>query len=147
VLTASAIDFSHPVFASSARPIVFTTRDAARSLSPPANVEVVGNDAPSARAAIDHLRNQRGCRSVAIEAGPRTAVPLYEPLAIDELMLSVFEGALDPRAIGGAFPSNDELVAAGLALAGETIVNEPSGPWRFSRWIRPDRRDSAASSR
>ncbi len=137
VLTGGEIPLDHPALASWARPIVFTTHAAAERMRAQARVEIVGHDAPSARAAIEHLRRVRGCRSVSIEAGPRTAVPLYDPpLAIDVLALSVFVGPLDPVARGGAFPSEAGLASAGLRRVSAARRDEASGGWRFERWVR-----------
>ncbi|HBQ17839.1 MAG TPA: hypothetical protein DEF51_44195, partial [Myxococcales bacterium] len=96
--------------------------------------EVVGVDDPSPREAVAWLRARAG--SVSIEAGPSIAVPLYDPpLVIDELLLSVFEGEIDPRARGRAFLDASAL-SDRLRLVSEARVDEPSGPWRFTRWLR-----------
>lgn len=136
VLTGGDVRFDHPAFSSWARPIVYTRASVAARLRAPC--EVIGVDAPSARGAIDYLLRERGCASVSVEAGPSTAVPLYDPpVAIDELMLSVFEEKLDPRARGGRFPSEADLASAGLTRTHEPHHHrEPSGPWRFERWTR-----------
>ncbi|MBX3271942.1 MAG: dihydrofolate reductase family protein [Sandaracinaceae bacterium] len=135
VLTARGeLPATHPVWSSWARPIVITGPDAPLALD--ARVEVVRLSAPSARAALAHLVDARGCRSVSVEAGPRVAAPLYEPpCAIDELSLSTFEGALDARALGGAL-FDDATLAERMVLAGEARVDEASGPWRFARYVR-----------
>jgi hypothetical protein len=129
----------HPAWRSWARPVVLTGEDAAPRLRDalPPRVEVVGHPAPSPRAAIAHLRDDRGCRGVSIEAGPRVSVPLYDtPSAIDELALSVFEGALAPEARGGPFLSEASLARRLRRTGGPTAVEEPSGRWTFSRWTR-----------
>ncbi len=133
-----AIAADHPVWSSAARLLVYAGPTAELEGLPP-HVEVVRAVAPSARGALRHLLEERGCASVSVEAGPRVAVPLYEePSMIDELALSVFEGALDPRAIGGAFV--DEGAIASMALAGgPTAVDEPSGRWAFARYLRRGR--------
>jgi riboflavin biosynthesis pyrimidine reductase len=145
VLTRGAnLPAAHPVFEnrafeSEARPIVLTSVDAAPALrrALPSRVEVVGIDAPSPRAAIAHLRGDRGCRGVSIEAGPRVAMPLYAPPSIiDELMLSVYGGPLDPDVEGPPFLSAPELEARLVRVGGPTEVDEPSGRWTFSRWLR-----------
>jgi hypothetical protein len=84
---------------------------------------------------------------VSIEAGPRTAVPLYDaPGAIDELMLSVYEGPLDPGRVAGTFLSDEDLRARGYDRASSTV----RGEWRFERWLRSSlsraRRGTAAGS-
>lgn len=131
VLTGGEIDLAHPALAGWARPVVLTTPSAAARLRGGA-VEVAAIERPSARAAIDYLMRERGCRSVSIEAGPRTASPLYAPpAAIDELARSVYEGPLDPRARAGALPAPSHLTLVSSARP------DPSQPWRFERWVRP----------
>lgn len=140
VLTGGRVPLDHPALASRARPILFTTEQSAPKLRGRSSIEVVAVAEPSARAALAYLRDVRGARSVSVEAGPTTAVPLYEaPCAIDELMLSVFEGPLEPRARGGAFPSEREI-AAQFERVSVVRIDEPSGPWRFERWLRRSRR-------
>ncbi len=130
VLTRGDVDLAHPALHGEARPIVFTGPAAGRSRAQ-GSIEIVSVAEPSARAAIDHLRRDRGCRGVSIEAGPRVAAPLYDPPpAIDELMRSVSEGPLDPRARGGALPSPAHLELVASARP------DPDAPWRFERWVR-----------
>jgi riboflavin biosynthesis pyrimidine reductase len=128
----------HPAWESWARPLVLTGEDAAPGLrrALPSRVEVVGHPAPSPRAALAHLRDARGCRGISVEAGPRVAVPLYDPpRAIDELMLSVFEGPLPAAARGGAFLPEPAIAARLRRASAPTSVEEPSGRWTFSRWL------------
>jgi len=129
----------HPAWDGWARPLVLTGEDAAPRLREalPARVEIVAHPAPSPRAALAHLRDDRGCRAVSIEAGPRVSVPLYDaPLAVDELTLSVFEGRLAAQARGAPFLT-EAAIARRLRRAAEpTVVTEPSGRWSFSRWTR-----------
>ncbi|MFK7988066.1 MAG: dihydrofolate reductase family protein [Sandaracinaceae bacterium] len=129
----------HPVWESEAQPLVLTGARAAAELrrALPSRVEVVGVEAPSGRAALDYLQRERGCRSVSIEAGPSVAVPLYDaPNRIDEVVLSVYEGALPDVARGGAYIEESRLHAEFERVGGPTRVDEPSGPWVFSRWLR-----------
>lgn len=137
VLTRSGdLPAAHPVWGSCARPLVYTGEDVALP-SLPARVEVVRAAEPSPRAAIDHLLHEPGCAAVSVEAGPRVAVPLYDdPSVIDELMLSVYEGELDPRALGGPFLDEAHIEALFACAGGPTRVDEPSGPWTFARYRR-----------
>lgn len=139
VLTASGdLPAAHPAWSSWTRPLVYTAVGA-RLPSLPGRVEVVRVAAPSPRDAIRHLREDRGCRGVSVEAGPRVAVPLYDPpAAIDELMLSVFEGDLDPRALGGPFLDESRIEADFTYVGGPTRVEEPSGAWTFARYAFVD---------
>jgi hypothetical protein len=82
--------------------------------------------------------------TVTLEAGPATTDPLYadaRPI-VDELLLSRFDGELDPAAEGPAFvpeASRDRRLGAAVSEAG---VDEPSGRWTFERHRR--RRRSGA---
>jgi len=135
----------HGVWGSAVRPMVYTGPDADVDHLPDA-ITIVRDDDPSPRAAIRHLREARSCRSVSVEAGPRVSMPLYDdPPAIDELMLSVFEGELDPKARGARFHDEATLTAALERVGGPTAVDEPSGRWVFSR-LRA-RRGTAAATR
>ena len=131
------IPLDHPALHGAPRPVVYTTRDAARALSARvrgSRIEVVGVDEPSARGAIAHLRRDRGARVVSIEAGPSTSRTLYDdPLAIDELFLSVYaERSLDPRVRGGPLLSHAALTALLPNATAPVEVREPSGRFCFS---------------
>lgn len=138
VLTRGDVSLDHPALGGWARPIVLTSKRAAEALPTRAEVEIVGVPEPSARAALAYLRDERGCRAISIEAGPKTAVPLYDaPCAIDELALSVYSGALDPRARGGHFLGEDETARELVRTSAHA-----DGEWRFERWIRRARAGS-----
>ena len=125
----------HPVWRSWARPLVYTGLDSDVAL--PDRVQVVRVQEPSPRGAIQYLREQRGCAAVSVEAGPSVSGPLYAPPnAVDELWLSVFEGALDPRARGGRFLDLRALGETMRPVGEATEVAEPSGRWTFQRWLR-----------
>jgi riboflavin biosynthesis pyrimidine reductase len=127
---------THPALHGWARPIVFTTEDAARRST---MVDVVGHSNPSIRSAIAWARDN-GARVVSIEAGPSTTRTLYEPpIAVDELMLSEFLGEIPDEARGGVLLRRDALETKLRAVAPPREVQEGSGPWRFGRWTR-DRR-------
>jgi len=137
---------SHPIWQSWARPLVYTGLDATLDL--PSHVQVHRVAEPSPRGAIRHLQETCGCASVSIEAGPRVALPLYEPPSVvDELLLSTFEGALDERARGGSFLSEAEIAATMVAAGPTAVVHEPSGRWTFRRFFSRDRRGTAEGSR
>jgi riboflavin biosynthesis pyrimidine reductase len=130
VLTRGDVPLDHPALAGWARPVVVTGDDAAARIAAHGGVAVIALGDPSARAAIDHMTDQD--IGVSIEAGPRTALPLYDPLAIDELMLSVYQGEIDASLDAGAFLSDAELGARGLI---ERSRREIDG-WRFSLFRR-----------
>jgi riboflavin biosynthesis pyrimidine reductase len=102
-----------------------------------ARAEVVPVAALDARAAIALLQ-QRGARTILIEAGPSTAGPLYDPPpCVQHLLLSRCEAAFDARALGRALPE-DTTLFAGMQRASVYTQQEPSGEWRFEHWLRSD---------
>jgi riboflavin biosynthesis pyrimidine reductase len=136
VLTSGrGLDADHPVWSSWARPVVFTSGQAALSL--PERVEVARVNEPSLRAAIAHARD-RGARCVSVEAGPSTSRALYEdPALVDELLLSeLLVDDIPEVARGDELVDRErlhELLPRASAPAG---IEEPSGRWRFSRLLR-----------
>ncbi len=86
------LDLLHPLFQSGPC-LVYTGDEGTASLASAAGergVMLKANTNPSLRQVLRFLREERGCETVSIEAGPSTVRELYsDPLAIDELMLSV----------------------------------------------------------
>ena len=136
-----ALNRHHPIFEGPTRPMVFTStegRSRLESWAATAQVEVVGVDQPSAKEALAYLLEEWGAKTVSIEAGPSTALPLYRQGStppIEELLLSVYLGDrvaesvrgapfLDAGALDQMFPYRSEPYA----------VREPSGPWQFRRF-------------
>lgn len=145
VLTSGrAIDFTHPTFRTATRPLVFTS-NAAR-LDPPPHVELVRVPEPSLHAAIAWLRRD-GATTITIEAGPSTALALWDdPVVVDELMLSVYEGSLHPSARGLPFLAPFALAARARCVA-STRRDESSGSWRFERWLTTRGREPPIAGR
>ncbi|MEM6457319.1 MAG: hypothetical protein AAF772_19685 [Acidobacteriota bacterium] len=119
VLTSGrGLDFAHPLLRAgdaddAPRIIVYTGLDAARRLGgrddlDRERVTVIGAAEPSMRGAIDYLQQRRGCDVIAIESGPSSAGPLYDPpMRIDELRLSLCHAdALPADLHAGALPSD-----------------------------------------
>jgi hypothetical protein len=50
-------------------------------------------------------------------------------------MLSLYEGAMTPEALGPALPADDALFG-GLHCQSDVSSLEASGPWRFQHWTR-----------
>ena len=105
----------------------------------PAGFECVVPEAASAdgsglEAALAFVEAQAGVASCAIEAGPSTAAALYATGAVDELLLSRFDGALADGARGPAFVSPEAIARRFGAPRSEVVVEEASGPWRFERF-------------
>lgn len=140
VLTSGrGLDPRHPALHGWARPMILTTPEA--SLPPlPEHVSVVRRAGLDARAAIRWLREDHGAAVVSVEAGPSTTRALYEPpVAIDELWLSVFRGReLPAQARAGRLLSEAELVQVLEPASSPFVVDEPSGPWTFQRYVRRD---------
>lgn len=141
VLTARPdLDPGHPLLRGAARVLVVSSRDAApalRARADGARAEVVARPAPSLRDTLSLLTRERGLASVCIEAGPSSSRDLYdEPIAVDELMLSVFLGpAIEDPVRGAAFVDPRQLARHFLDLHTCERLEE-SGPWLFRRLVR-----------
>lgn len=109
--------------------------------------EVVALADPSLRGLIADLK-RRGHRTLCLEAGPSTSVGLYEPpVAVDELLLSVFEQSPLPDAlVAGLFPDPSQLRASLGMPVSEVSRLEASGLWRFRRYVRSPTGGSADDS-
>lgn len=136
------IDMKHPALGTEHRPMIITREEAAAPLRNAAHragvtLEVIGREATSIRDTLALLRGQ-GHRTVLVEAGPTTAVSLYdEPLRVDELLLAVYRGAvLAPQWIGPRFLNLNALEGAFRRRTPPTAVGEPSGEWTFQRLLR-----------
>ena len=134
------LDLGHPLFAQARRALVLTTQQGAARLAEPARrrgVEVLARARPGPRDSLALLR-ERGFRSISVEAGPSSARALYEdPIAVDELLLSVYRGAAPPDSVrGAAFPDPDRLRRHFYVPAPAWEVREASGRWAFSRHLR-----------
>jgi riboflavin biosynthesis pyrimidine reductase len=127
----------HPLFSDPLRNVVLTVPERAAHLRAllGARAEVIGQSDLDARTAIDWLRGQ-GARTILIEAGPSAVSALYEaPNRVDRLLLSRFDGELDPAAVGGALPAPARLFEH-LSRRSESFRQEPSGTWCFQHWQR-----------
>ena len=100
----------------------------------PARTEIVTSEAPSATALIEHLRIERGARSILVEAGASTAATLYaadgREGCIDELWLSVcLAPELDPADVVGDFVARARIDAT-LGVPVHAERHEEGGlPW------------------
>ncbi len=133
-----SIDPDHPMLRE-ADVVLFTGHRGAETLWRPMldlGVEVVSHEQPSVAAARDYLVAERQASTIALEAGPRTSVPLYHsPSEITELYLSVFEGMLPPTILAGAFLSPEDVLVSHVRPAHPVTVSEPSGDWTFHRFV------------
>jgi len=142
VLTSGrGLDLSHPFFQNPGT-IVFTNHTTAEQIMMEAlerSVDVVSHPHPSVTTALEYLREEAGCGTVSIEAGPSTSRTLYHPdVIVDELLLSVFHGSSLPRSVrGGDFLSPVEIEGLFLNRSPTFEVRESSGRWSFQRWTRP----------
>ncbi len=89
--------------------------------------------------AIARVRARIEAETISVEAGPSASAALYverlgASAGVDELLLSRFEGALAPSAIGPAFVSSDARRRVFGAPVSGVRIEEPSGPWRFERY-------------
>ena len=112
---------------------------------PPGFERVEGaGDAGGARAAVaavlEFFASKDRRVTISIEAGPTTASSFYAPEAsddrVDELLLSRFEGRLDPAAIGPSFIDPARIDATLGSPLCETRMQEVSGAWCFARYRR-----------
>ncbi len=137
ILSASGdLPREHVAYRDGTPKLVLTTPEGAKALSTWADApfQVVSFPELSARAALEWLKPRY--TAVSIEAGPHTAHALYRaPSLVDELLLSRFEGALEPDAVGPALP-DDATLFAGLHCVHRSERQEPSGRWVFERWLR-----------
>lgn len=136
----AGLPLEHPVFQRS-DVLVATSSKAARDLRTDLarrSVEVIGLYDLSARGLVEALV-RRGFHDVCVEAGPSTSAALYErPLAVDELLLSIYEETpLTDEEIAGNFASDVALGEAFGPPASDVARTEASGRWRFRRYVRP----------
>lgn len=132
-----AIDFAHPIFRAR-RALLYTARDHPPDLperAAAAGVRLLTHPDPDLRNLIAHLRAETGARTISIEAGPSTALTLYrDPLAVDELMLSVCRAPTLPEVARGApFLFLEQLERA---LPGSTRNDSAEPGWSFHRLTR-----------
>ncbi len=140
VLTRGDIDLDHPAFDSWARPVIVTESAGAsrlRSAAQRRNIEVVSVASASASAAIAWARAS-GAATIGLEAGPSTMRALYaDPIQVDELMISEFlEPALAHELRGPSLFTPHRNPAAMGSVTAVAERREPSGRWRFSRYVR-----------
>jgi len=130
------LPLDHPVWDDGTPKVVLThpASEAGARARLGARARVVALPQLSARGAVAWARAR--AVSVSVEAGPSTSIPLYaSPPLVQELLLSVFEGAIDADALGKALPPDAHLLA-GMRCVHEAQREEPSGRWRFQRWLR-----------
>jgi hypothetical protein len=121
--------------------MVVTSSEGARRLgawAAAAEVQVVALAEPSAELALRYLGETLGARALSVEAGPQTALPLYQaPALVDELWLSTYLGStVATSVVGPAFLDGASLEAAFPEYTPPFEVMEPSGPWQFQRFTR-----------
>jgi riboflavin biosynthesis pyrimidine reductase len=126
----------HPTFHSWARPVVFTSKDGADHFADSGRLELVRDEEPSLAAVCDWAE-AHGFETISVEAGPSTARQLYADPGYDlaELMLSVFEGEPAAEARGGEVLTRRRLQQTMTLSFPAVDIDEPSGPWRFERWV------------
>jgi riboflavin biosynthesis pyrimidine reductase len=151
ILTRSGdLPSEHPLWSDGTRKTLLTSPERVSALRArfAGRADVVGLEASSsgshpskspARSACAWLR-ANGAELVSVEAGPSTAAALYaEPPAIDELLLTVWEGApTDADTLAGALPEDARLFG-GLSLTGSSRRSEGGHTFRFERWARAAR--------
>jgi riboflavin biosynthesis pyrimidine reductase len=120
--------------------VILTTPAGAERLRPAArdaDVEIVSAGGPSARLAIEYLRREWNARTISVEAGPTTSRSLYDrPVSVDELLLTTYEGPLPDAAVGPSFLDTGRIASLFPQAGPSVAVDEPSGRWRFQRYLR-----------
>ncbi|MBW2244727.1 MAG: hypothetical protein JRH01_22325 [Deltaproteobacteria bacterium] len=133
------IDPHHPAFAASTRAVLYTAEARVATLrrALPGEVKVFGDPTPSLRRALAFTRKELGAQAVSIEAGPSTALSLYDdPLQIDELWLSEYlEEELADGLRGPRFLASSALDSL-LPTRSRMEHAQASGRWRFTRRSR-----------
>jgi riboflavin-specific deaminase-like protein len=106
-----------PLFAEGGRALVFTS-SAAEPPETAASLRVVRHEgAVDLRAALRHLRRERGVRALLCEGGPRLHGELQAGGLVDDLFLTIaprLSGGEAPRIVEGALPRIVELEPAWL---------------------------------
>ncbi len=143
VLTRSGeLPLTHPVWSDGAQKTVLCPQGLRRGLAGrlPKHVEVVSLESLEPRSILAFLQRE-GHGRVNLEVGPSTAARFYaNPGLVDELWLSTYLARdLPPDAIAGALP-DDATLFAGRERAHLFECVEPSGPWRFERYVSRDAR-------
>lgn len=127
VLTSGrGLDPKHPALSGEwARPVIFTSKSA---VLPHVDAEIVRVDQPGARAAVTWAKKRAD--TISIEAGPSTALSLYDDM-VDELLLGVYEAPELPEgiAVGKLRNASDSF--------GEQTGSYELGAWTFSRQVHP----------
>jgi len=142
VLTSgAALDFAHPFFRAGGPVLVVTGAAAGARLASAAEragVAVAERENPGLRDTLRLLRDERGAQTIVVEAGPHTATPLYEsPLAVDELMLSIYEeGPLSAELRAGSFLDEAAIERLFPARSAPRSAREASGLWSYRRYRR-----------
>lgn len=151
----------HPALATGHGWIFTTPAGRARIGEPPAGFEVVvdDGDAPAATApqrAVADYEAVATRPTIVIEAGPRTASAFHPPAVnapstptapstrphrlVDELLLSSFDGAIAPSVAGPLFVARSRRFARFGAPVAHRRIDEPSGSWRFERYVAASER-------
>jgi riboflavin biosynthesis pyrimidine reductase len=142
-----ALDLAHPIFRNGTA-LLFTQLDAAAELRERAkrrgvSVEVIGRSAAGLGDTLAALRDDRGCQTVLVEAGPSSARDLYTkdaPPLVDELLLSIFEeDTLAADFVGPPLASLVDLEAHFGLRGARFESHEESGRWSFRRLRRSAR--------
>lgn len=141
VLTSGrGLDLEHSVLHSWTRPLVYTSREGQWELESRAadcGVEVVGVSEPSISHAIELLRHEFGAATIAIEAGPSVSSHLYDPVAVDHLLLSTYQAPrLAAKAEGGMFLEEGKLNEIFSTVSPASSASTDDGIWEFRHFRR-----------
>lgn len=134
------LDLEHGVFHAWTRPLIYTSLDGQWLLESRAadfGVEVAGAAQPTIQGAVELLQREFGAATIALEAGPSVSRQLYDPLAIDHLLMSTLQAPRLAASAAGA-PFLDEVEVHGLL--GKPRQGDPvqtlDGSWTFRHFRR-----------
>lgn len=134
VLSRGDVSLDHPALHGWAEPVIATP---SATLAHAARARGMGAlvHEGDARALVLTLRALHP--TISVEAGPSASGALYEDgSVVDVLFHSRFRGVLVDEARGARFLAATELDARFSTRTASATVDEPSGPWSFTRYAR-----------
>ena len=136
------LDPDHPIFSTAGEHLVYTSTRRERALGRALGerpIELLASAQPSLKDLLRRLRD-RGLGTVLVETGPSTSRGLYEdPPLVDELVLSIYGGALAARSRGGSLPAT---ITRRLVLWKPAFeVRSGGADWSFQRYLRITAKD------
>lgn len=140
VLSRGQVDLGHPIFRAAQRTLIFTNQEAQWRLESQAadrGLEIIGVAQPTPASAIRFLRREFGSATILLEAGPQVSRTFYDPLVVDELLLTVLERPdLPPGFRGPSFFDGPTLAAQFRRRSRVFETVNDDGRWQIQRLLR-----------